>query len=167
MNHFNFILGLAIVILCVYSENEELKPKDNFFRNQTIRDTDDTSVFTVLSIRATKQFFVVKGSKPIQLSQKDLIEIDNILLICINDHNKLDTSRTNIMELANYKRQYVPYKINGERKVFVNCFSKYMQDFPHWKKYFVAVDGGGKAFFSLTINLTKKDYSGYWINTPL
>jgi len=69
--------------------------------------------------------------------------------------------------LRNYNRQYVPfYSEDGQKKVWINCFNSNSK-FIKWEKHIVNVDGGGRDFFSVTIDLTTGKYFDFWINAPI
>ena len=58
-----------------------------------------------------------------------------------------------IMELQNYKIQYVPYlNDNGEKEIWINGFCK---DFDSgWGKKIISVFEGGNCFFTIRLNLS-------------
>ena len=60
-----------------------------------------------------------------------------------------------LMSLRNYKRQYIcAINENGDKIVWVNCFCSEGKDY--WRKRVVFVSDGGRCYFNLKINLTKK-----------
>lgn len=152
--------------------------------SQTSTGRLDTNVIALLPVGENANWF--KSNQSFQLTQDDFHVIDSLLQICVakNNNYQKDTSRqrwNNYIHFNQYKRQYVSFLSNGERKVFVNCFhssfvdrnnerrnsnrgSKYFID---WHKQMVNVDGGGRNFFSVFINLTSKSYYDFWINAPI
>ena len=131
--------------------------------NKTITDTIESN-FTILPITSAKLFSKNENPKSILLTSENLLLIDNILKTFLNEYNKKGDS----INIDRYYRQYVPYVLNNDSTVFINCFSKgLINEFPHWRKYFVAVDGGGKAFFCVKVNLKERKCFEFWVNTPL
>lgn len=122
---------------------------------------------------------IFKKGTTITLSQQDLIEIDRLLIECINEHNKkqeiifnekkskypnLPIKKKNfIIDLKNYQRQYVAVKnVHGEKEVWVNCFCATSDDV--WKTDVVNVSDGGNCFFVLKINIDTKKYYDFMVN---
>jgi hypothetical protein len=109
--------------------------------------------------------------KRYELSKEDLIKIDNILTDYINNYNnKIDTDFDElkktihllplgdskedcIINLRNYKRQYIPVEdIIGDKIVYINCFVKELS-VKTWKEKLIIAKNGGKYIFNLKINL--------------
>ncbi|GHV35467.1 hypothetical protein AGMMS4952_27740 [Spirochaetia bacterium] len=103
----------------------------------------------------------------IELSENDLDELNIIINNAVKGYNGNEVIENII--LSNYKRQYIAI-INekGEKEVYVNCFyNTFAERNDYWKTQFVDVDGGGKGFFQLKVNLTKKIYYEFCINAFL
>lgn len=110
--------------------------------------------------------WLFKDAKPAALSIDEISEVEDILREAIEDYNRepyplrahpeynLDKSRF-VIDLSQYKRQLVPVlNVKGEKEVWVNCFCE--DDFDDWKEEIVSVEDGGKCFFNIKVNLTKK-----------
>ena len=101
-------------------------------------------------------YWIFKNVQATTLSEREIQVVDSIYTYCKNDH------RDELIKHANYKRQYVPVINNkGEKEVWVNCFCDYESD---WQKRIVIVFDGGKCFFNLKINITKKEYYDFGTN---
>lgn len=62
-----------------------------------------------------------------------------------------------------YLMQYVPIQNEqGEKEVWVNAFCYCAGD--KWKRELIHVDGGGKCYFHVIINLTAKKYYNFAVN---
>lgn len=125
-------------------------------------------------------YWIFKNAKPTELTQSELIEIENILKTVVSENN--ERQKINLKEhnekypknklketgfeikLKGKKRQYVPV-INekGEKEVWVNFFcSDWGND--NWKNDIMMVHDGGNCYFNLKVNLTNKTYSELSIN---
>lgn len=117
----------------------------------------------------TEWYWIFKDVTPSNLSNKELVQVEEILQSAIvkhNNHYVNDSDGFNKwgLELKNYKRQYVPViNQNGEKVIWINFFC---QDFKHsdWRKEILIVDDGGNCYFNIKINLTTKKYSDLQIN---
>ena len=125
-------------------------------------------------------YWIFKNVKPTELTQSELIKIENILKIAVNENNerqKINLKKHNAeypknkwketgfeLKLKGKKRQYVPV-INekGEKEVWINFFcSDWGND--NWKSDIMMVHDGGNCYFNLKVNLTTKSYSELSIN---
>jgi len=124
--------------------------------------------------------WIFKNAKPTELTQSELIKIENILKIAVKENNerqkiylkkhnkkypKNKWGKTGFeLKLKGKKRQYIPV-INekGEKEIWINFFC---DDFgtEKWKTEIVEVDDGGNCYFNLKVNLTTKTYSELGIN---
>jgi len=138
----------------------------------------DTSIISILQYN-TIQDFIFKNCKSINLSNEDLMTIENILKVCINNYNieqekqfnelnekhpeyKLDKNNF-IIDLKNYRRQYFAIEnINGEKEVWINCFCGLGND--NWKTKLIMVIDGGNCYFNLKINLTRSTFYELMVN---
>ncbi|MFM2041010.1 MAG: hypothetical protein RLZZ493_1599 [Bacteroidota bacterium] len=138
----------------------------------------DSSVIAILN-NDSINYKVFKQGTTFTLSQKDMIEIDRLLNVSINEHNKNQEIIFNekkskypdfafkkknfIIDLKNYQRQYVAVKnVYGEKEVWVNCFCTTFDD--SWKTDIYIVSDGGNCFFDLKINLDAKKYYDFMVN---
>ena len=68
--------------------------------------------------------------------------------------NSLNGSHSQLIYLPSYKRQYIcVIDKKGDKIVWVNCFCS---EQAYWKTKVVSVEDGGRCYFNLKINLTKK-----------
>ena len=131
------------------------------------------SDFVILSLKT-------ENIKSAELTQSELIEIEEILKIAIIENNeeqkigliehnkkypKYQQTETGFeLKLDGYKRQYVPI-INekGEKEVWINFFC---DDFgtDNWKTEIVLVEDGGNCYYNIKINLKTKEHSELGIN---
>jgi len=129
----------------------------------------DSSNISILSNKLI-QFFSLKDSLPATLTNHDIQLIEQLLANGIQLHNKnTDSSKvySGYIRSEKYKRQYVPYTgVKGEKKVFINCFCKGVDNFDYWKERLVEVDDGGVCFFNVTINLSTQNCGPLLINGP-
>jgi hypothetical protein len=131
-----------------------------------------------------RQFIaIIKNSdanNSILLTKMDLETINQQLKIAVRDYNiqreeylkklKIEDPTTTlrlddlVIDLKNYKRQYVAYLNSKKQKeVWVNCFCS-NRDSPEWKFKRVQVEDGGKCYFNLKIMLEQKTYSEFSVN---
>ena len=124
--------------------------------------------------------WIFENVKPTELTQSELIEIENILKIAVKENNekqiinlkkhneeypKNKWSETGFeIKLKGKKRQYVPI-INekGEKEVWINFFCNDWKS-DNWRKDLKLVHDGGNCYFNLKVNLTNKTYSELGIN---
>lgn len=177
MNLKFFISAFLLFSLVAQAQTDESKP--NVLPNQF-----DTSMIALLPIDENANWF--KSNQAFQLTRDDFTIIDSLLKACIetSNTNQKDTTHqpwNNYIHLDQYKRQYVAFLVNGERKLFINCLHSSFVDRVaindnhqksgflgfDWRKQMVNVDGGGRNFFSVFINLTTKSYYDLWINAPI
>lgn len=131
----------------------------------------DTTIIAILPFTKNESLF--KNANEIHLTQSELILADSLIRACIDKNNlHIDTTKSHheYIILSLYNRQYVPFIANNERKIFINCFNQKNEKssfFQNWKHSLISVDGGGRNFFSIIINLTTKHYYDLWINAPI
>jgi hypothetical protein len=116
----------------------------------------------------------------IPLTKRDLEIIDQQIKIAVRDYNigreeylrrirKEDPTRTLrredlVIDLKNYKRQYVAH-INSkkQKEVWVNCYCS-NRDSDEWKFKPVLVSDGGKCYFNLKVMPDQKTYFEFSVN---
>ena len=142
-----------------------------------IIDTIDTSKIAVLQLKAL--YSLNDSAVAISLTSSDYLIIDSILKAVIAKFNlnekspqkgiRLIYSDTTPIQLKHYYQQYIPFSLNFDRIVFVNCFKETMIKYEaeYWKKSLVLADGGGKSFFRAEINLSTKTCLSFGTNAPL
>ena len=138
------------------------------------------SDFVILTYQ-TKWYWIFKNAKPTELTQSELIEIENILKTLVKENNEAqktsliehnknypDNQRTTSayeLKLDGFKRQYVPI-INdkGQKEVWINFFCDDTGAEEYWKTEIMIVDDGGNCYYNLKINLDTKEYYELRIN---
>lgn len=130
----------------------------------------DTSKIVVLSFENIPFLPVFENAVSAELTIEDYREIEILLEKCIEEYNinqkkfaekhKLEKENINLPE---YNRQYVPV-INeyGEKEVWVNCFCGNYEN--SRRQNIVIIKDGGKCFFNVKINITKKEYYNLMVN---
>lgn len=100
------------------------------------------------------------------LTQQDYDLVEKLLEDCIanNNLNKEENNSSYLLKLKMYNRQYIPFTKGGDKLVLINCFCDDIKHFPRWKKEIITVYDGGSCYFTVLINLTKKEYSNLYIN---
>lgn len=152
---------IAIFTSCMQANKKEQLTASNK-RSDSIYYKVDTSRITILPLRKISNFQIFKDASPADLSIEEYEEIDNLLEACIVNYNKSHSSDHHI-DLADYKRQYVAaINADGEKEVWINCFC--IGSFEDWKQNVVFVLDGGKCFFNVKINLTKKQCYDLGVN---
>jgi hypothetical protein len=114
--------------------------------------------------------------KPFKLYSADVVQIEELLKICVENYNQeviyrfnqlkkknpaeqLDSNRY-LLDIKQYKVQLIgAMSANGEKEVYVNCFHKSLFREFSWKTQRVSVDDGGNYFFELIINLKTRSCS--------
>jgi len=136
-------------------------------------DTSDGTQYIALIIdSATKNV--------IPLTKNDLAIVDQQVKIAVNDYNKErdkyrqkvkieDPTSTRkredyLIDMKNYKRQYVAYlNTKKQKEVWVNCFCS-NPDNDEWKSEIVEVRDGGNCYFNLKVNIKQKSYYEFIVN---
>jgi hypothetical protein len=114
-------------------------------------------------------------SIPVDLTEDDINDIENILVMIISEHNnKVKNNPYNVdwmnqeLDLSRYLRQYVPVlNKNGEKEVFISCSAiRYflVEGWKEWNTRLVMVADGGNDFFEITININTRTYSYFFIH---
>ena len=153
----------------------EIKSTENTQTEFRLTESD----FAILSFNA-EWHWIFKNVKPTELTQSELIEIEEILKTVILENNKeqkieliehnkkypeyQQTETGYELELDGYKRQYVPV-INekGEKEVWINFFCDgFGAD--NWKTEIVQVEDGGNCYYNIKINLETKEHYELGIN---
>lgn len=166
-----------VLIICLTSCGHIKTETKNKEQQQNVFNFD-SSVFAILPFD-TNQYWVFKDSKPSDLTNDDLQNIETILNKCINDYNpdqerqfkeindkhpEYKLNKKNFtLDLTFYKRQYVAIlNSKGEKEVWVNCFCGAGNQ--NWRKNLIFVKDGGNCYFNLKINLTTGHYYELMVN---
>jgi hypothetical protein len=109
---------------------------------------------------------IPETAKTTELSKAEFNLVEKTSKECIENYNaqivegfkKRGENRKNakmyqIMELKNYKIQYVPYlNEKGQKEIWINGFC---DDFDlNWKKEIIFVHDGGNCYFTIQLNLS-------------
>lgn len=166
----NYLLVLFSVFFLNCSKSKEILPPLNY----------DTEKIAVLDGRKLEDF---KNKKATKLENNDIVEIESLLKLSVSNYNsnqielipyyqkkypdiKVGEENVGLINLKNYKRQYVPYvNRKGEKVVWVYCtINQHVHK--QWKKELLFAAGGGENYFWVTINLTNKLYQDFSTNSP-
>jgi hypothetical protein len=138
----------------------------------------DTSVFTIIRFQTTDKW-MFENVKPASLNNVELLQLDSILKVCIEEHNKRQlviydslvaaNPQSNlrlinfIIDIKEYKRQYVPViNSKGDKEVWINSFcDDWGKD---WRSEILIVEDGGNCYFNLIINLSDLSYRVFIVN---
>jgi hypothetical protein len=98
-----------------------------------------------------------KNVESYDLNTAEVYQVDQILNRCISQHLS--------MKSAEYFKQCIAVK-NSENEiiVWVNCLCKRTQSSKNYLYNIIYVNDGGDSFFSVKINLTKRDYFDLFVN---
>ncbi len=164
------VLVYIILVLISFSCIEHVSDKKNVsdVPSQTIKTNGekfilDTNKIVILPID-TSVYSIPTYVRTAELTNQELAEVEQLLHLCLAPKKLLtkEDLESQII-LSEYRRQYIAY-INqkGEKLVWVNCFCE--QNFNDWKKAIVRVMDGGRCFFNVKINLTRKTFEDLMIN---
>jgi len=67
--------------------------------------------------------------------------------------------------LAAYRRQYVGIVVQGEKRLFVNCFRAAPQQHASWRQHLVDVDDGGLDYWRIQYQVDRKRFMEIDINS--
>lgn len=106
---------------------------------------------------------IQEGKVIVPLSQSEIQLADSLLYRRIDQYNQ-NADKAFLIDLSKYKRQYFPsVDIKGQKKVELNCFC-IVHDTDEWKHERVEVKDGGICYFNLTIDLTNRKISSFYVN---
>ncbi len=141
----------------------------------------DTMLIAVIPYDTSFHYLTsFKGYKAADVNESDIHIIDSLLNLAISNYNVSQRNNIKLPELAHpndsiissdilidlqkYKRQYiVALNNNGEKLVWINCFCEGEIDNITRKYPYVVMDGG-KCYFNIMINITKKKYFNLMVN---
>lgn len=162
---FLFLLSAFLLFSCGQTSNEikeDIKISNNEKVNPVLKsEIPSDTIFVIIPCRNCKQA---------NLSNKDIVEIEKLLIKCIDDYCEKLKKFNGVsltIDIKKYRRQYVP-SINdkGEKEVWINCFcsdkEKNMKgEDANWKKDIIGemVIDGGYCYFNFTVNLTTGKYT--------
>lgn len=119
--------------------------------------------YVVIEYDARFRDYDFKNARPAALGKDEIGEVESLLKKAVDEYNARQKSKDQIINLAEYKRQFVPFvNEKGEKEIWVNCFCS--ENFDDWRTRVVAVEDGGKCFFNLRVNLTAKKYGNLNVN---
>ena len=134
---------------------------------QTTGISCDTSGIAIIRFEKSMDLLFGGGYTAANLTQADLIEIENIYNESIADFNSKLAGNGKAFTIypkrSNYRRQYVcVVNKKGQKEVFVNCFCNSFGDY--WKNKLIEVEDGGNCFFNFKLNLTTRKYYDFSVN---
>ena len=160
------IVILALLTSCGQGQNKNGATDNLISKTDSI--TMDTSSIAIIKLDSTNSW-LIKNSKPSDLTIQELAEIEKIIERCLSDYNieqkkqfeQLKSENPDydfkvehfVIEFSRYRRQYIPtINSKGEKEVWINCFCRtYDRD---WRKELIIVEDGGNCYFNLKVNLT-------------
>lgn len=111
----------------------------------------------------SQTYWLFGESKISNLSQLELTQLEDIIQTKITEHNNKVNKQNNINS-NDYFRQYIIIENNrGEKEVWINFLCEVGEN-DKWKNKVIIVDDGGKCYFNIIINLTKKAINRFIIN---
>jgi len=127
----------------------------------------DTSKTAIILFDKKGNYPFDSSFKPATLTQEDIVNIDSLIIACVNDYNDSldkDHKQWSIdLKKRNYKKQLmVVANKKGEKEVWVNCFCSTWDD--RWKTELMIVDDGGNCYFNFKINLATKKFYDLGVN---
>lgn len=161
-----FIFLIFFLVSC-----DNIKSTSDFTKKQKAKNILSDTIVNLNNIAVfphSENQYIFENSNNYQLTNKDLKEIEVLLLKAIDEYNETHKNylhRVNepFINLQNYKRQYIAViNSNNEKEVWINCVCN--RNNANWKKYIIEVDDGGNCYFNLKINLTKKKFYDFMVN---
>jgi hypothetical protein len=119
---------------------------------------DDYAVFTYSS--AFDNYFS-DNSKPYDLTQTELIQIDDVLKTCLKENQEAIKK-----DISKYVKQCIVFlNAKGEKEALIFCHCKDIRTDGAFRYSFLGLgNDGGDCRFRVKINLTKDTYSELFIN---
>jgi len=167
-------LYILAAISCLLSCREKIQRKEIQIpdRYMAIDTTDGKQYIAILKNK--------DKNKNADLSEKEMILVDSLIKIVVEKYNdsakinfeerkkkepKVDLELSNLtIDLKKYKRQYsTTINQRKQKQVFVNCFCQ-VRDNEEWKVEEVIVKDGGRCYFNLLIDLSKKEIKYFSVN---
>ena len=100
------------------------------------------------------------------LDLDEILSIEILIDSCIKEYNTNSNNLNNKINLANYKRQYIPVlNTKGEKEVLVNCLCIDNNNEYNWRQDIVRPFDGGICYFHFKINLNKHSYYDFSTNS--
>lgn len=123
-------------------------------------DSSQSNNYAIFSYSPRFYKHIFPSASPYDLTNKDIQELDNILISCLNENREEITNK-----FSSYQRQYVAViNEHKEKEVWVNCGCKDIYGLEEFKYSLIKVHDGGDCFFRVIINLSKHNYSHLTVN---
>ncbi|MFS2186106.1 hypothetical protein ACCC92_05495 [Mucilaginibacter sp. Mucisp84] len=155
-------IAILSIFILLQSVNPLSKP-NSLFKYQHLH-VVDMSKYAVLPVN--QQFidsWFGKEYRTTQLADADFVEIDNILIRAVEDHNKRKEYGAIYNPYKYYKQVLAMINGKGEKEVYLNCLCAI--HYPtNWKKHLVNVMDGGNCYFQVRINLKTKQVISFSVN---
>lgn len=135
-----------------------------------------TTEYTIIEYDQELRFPFKEKMEPVNLSIKEIIEIENVIkekvlkIVALNtkqiDSYKSDSrNKTGFKSSYLFRRQYISgVNKNGEKVVWINFFCGDRHANSNWKNSMVIVSDGGSCYFNLKVNLNTKEIYDIGIN---
>jgi|WetSurMetagenome_2_1015567.scaffolds.fasta_scaffold305149_1 hypothetical protein len=127
----------------------------------------DSAKYVILSNESYASIYF-KDSKMADLNSDEINRVLQLVTEAVQMYNNHENTRAvspdalQLIDLDKYYMQLVPVIFQKEKVVLVNCFCDPMGT--NWKTDLVMVKDGGKCYFTVKINLTKKSYYDFFVN---
>jgi len=103
------------------------------------------------------------NSKISNLNKREFNQLEKLIQAKIDERNKI-VNKKNSINSDEYFRQYIVVENEkGEKEVWVNFLCEIDQK-DKWKTDVIMVSDGGKCYFNIAINLTKKQVKNFIVN---
>jgi len=156
MRHL-YIIAVTISMLINLTGCKEIPPDANAILPPPV----NTEIYTILpydstSMQAMNWYYKDENGHPDTLTARQVDSLETIVDSAYRDYTKDSTAyQHSLLPLKNYRRQYVAVCTdNGEKQVWVNFLCADLNG--DWKHVALSVDDGGKCFFQLFINVTRR-----------
>ena len=127
------------------------------------------SDYYILKFEPNEKYPIFNNSKPTELTHEEILETEKIIKPQIEkttSEYRAETNNKYPESEYQYDRQYIAaINENGEKLIWINFFcEKTLAEFYNLRKERTNTADGGKCFFQLKVNLTKKTIIGYKFN---
>lgn len=179
LNRTILLISFCVVNLGIWSCHSNTSA---YHKSQQVSESTNWAnepIYTVIPFDK-KQMYYLDLESSTDLTDDEIQKIDFLLKEYLEEYNsivKKNIEEANqkphrnykikeadhVLELNNYKRQYVSgLNEKGEKVVWINCFcGKSLKD---WKESIVFVSDGGNCYFNLKLNLATESFYELRVN---
>ncbi|WP_139856818.1 hypothetical protein [Aequorivita sinensis] len=127
------------------------------------------SDYYILKFEPNEKYPIFENAQPTELTHEEIVETEKIIkskVDKITSEWRAETDNEYAESEYQYDRQYIAaINENGEKLIWINFFcEKSLAEFYDLRKERTNTADGGKCFFQLKVNLTKKTIIGYKFN---